>query len=59
MKIVRAVEALETDIFPICDWNDALDYLLHEPPCDTEAEAREKLTSRLLGECGKKADLKA
>lgn len=52
MKIIRVLETLETDIFSIHDWNDALDYLLHEPPCDTEEEAREKLASRLLSECG-------
>lgn len=52
LKIVRALEAVEVGVFPLREWNDALDYLAHERPCKTEEEARKKLISSLLGDCG-------
>lgn len=46
-KIVRALEKLEPDIFPLREWNDALEYLVRAGPQQTPASAKDILISIL------------
>lgn len=47
MRLARALERVPADAASLKEWNDALDYLVRDPPQETAQAARERLIQSL------------
>ena len=53
-RVIRAIESVPVDEIPLEEWNDALSYLVGQPPETSIPAARERLIS-----CLKRPDISA
>lgn len=49
MKMLHALEKVSAEVYPLREWNDALQYIVQGEAEDTAAEARARLMEKLRG----------